>query len=73
MWQNKGIGLLPSKDSGHTGHRLGIHPVSSESFPVLLAGTCNKGYKLSSCSVMILSFWTDRSEQTVQTQIRLLL
>ena len=24
-------------------------------------------------TVMILSFWTDRSEQTVQTQIRLLL
>ena len=24
-------------------------------------------------TIMILSFWTDRSEQTVQTQIRLLL
>ena len=25
------------------------------------------------CTVMILSFWTERSGQTVQTQIRLLL
>ena len=40
---------------------------------LLLQKIDEKMYKLLiSCTVMILSFRTDRSEQTVQTQIRLL-
>ena len=30
-------------------------------------------YRIFCHTVMVISFWTDRSEQTVQTQIRLLL
>ena len=34
---------------------------------------CQKTYEKVTFTVMILSFWADRSGQTVQTQIRLLL
>ena len=60
-----------------------VNDVISETVKNLAAKTCPCYIKICDivrgvimnliCNLMILSFWTDRSGQTVQTQIRLLL